>query len=230
MCCAHTIDDGTCEQNKTIAENLKSWNGKAKVFVLDYTQDYSHYPSTFPNFDVIEKNIAFYRANANGAIFVWNKNQANFEFGELRLTLINHALANELTAEEYSAYMTETIADIYGESADGIAEYIKTFTVAAADHFDIGTTPAEMVPVTKNEDGSYDLAKAKEMYAIWKSIYYRHDAPTEDLNGLAEAYFSRNYYTSDYYEVLHARIQFFTWLKHNVPTLEKFYVFAELIK
>ena len=230
MCCAHSIDDVSCEQNKAIAENLKSWNGKAKVFVLDYTQDYSHYPSTFPNFSIIEKNISFYRANANGAVFVWNKNQANFEFGELRLTLINHALAVELTSDAYSAYMTEVLTDIYGDSADEIAQYIEVFAAASAEHFDIGTTPAEMLPVTKNDDGSYDLAKAKEMYAIWKSIYYRHEAPTEDLTGLAEAYFAYNYTSASYCDVLHARIQFFTWLKHNVPTLEKFDVFSELIK
>lgn len=230
MCCSHAINDTNCEENASVAENLKSWKGKAIVYVIDCTQDYAFYPSTFPNFNVISDNANFYRENSDGLIYVWDKNGASFEFGELRLAVLNHLCSNALSEQEFNDYLNEVLFKLYGDSADEIAEYIGIFEENSAEHFKIGSTPGEIQSINKNDDGRYDISEAKDMYAIWKKIYYRHDAPAEDLNGLEEGYFVYDYINSDYYRVLRARIQFFTWLTRNVPLFDKYSVFSELIQ
>lgn len=228
MCLGHVIDDETCEDNKAIATALKSWSGKARVYVLDFSQDYKYYPSTFPNFGVINSNYKFYTENANGVMFVWCKQGAALEYGELRLALINCIISESIADDSFTAEFKEIIGELYGQDAEAMDKYISAFTENAAEHFTIDTKPSELLPVVCDEKGQYDLTLAKELYANWKSVYRRHETPTEDITGINEVFFGQNYINSDYYLTLHSRTQFTEWLRRNIDALDMYDVTREL--
>ncbi|MBR6558924.1 MAG: DUF4838 domain-containing protein [Clostridia bacterium] len=228
MCLGHTLGDGSCETNKAIKTALESWKNKARVYVLDFSQDYRYYPSTLPNFDIINANYKLYTENANGVMYVWCKFGAVLEYGELRYSIINRVISSNLSEEEFSAAKKEIIADLYGQDAEAMEKYIALFTEKALDHFTIFTKPQEMLPIAKTENGEYDLTIAKELYAIWKGAYRRHDAPADGITSIEEVFFKYDYITSDYYQTLHSRVQFTEWLRWNIDRLDMFYVSKEL--
>ena len=217
MCLAHTLDDGGCEKNGEILKALSSWKDKARVYVLDFSQDYRHYPSTLPSFDVIYSNHSLYRDVADGAVYVWSKKAAALEYGELRLSLIEYLMLNpDASAEDYSGAFSDIITDIYGDDAGAMKEYISLFAENSAEHYSAATSPAELLPVTKGEDGEYDLTLVNKMYSVWKGVFRRHSAPAKDLSGMAEVFFGCQYRLSDYYGTLHSRVQFTEWLRRNL--------------
>ncbi|MBR6558926.1 MAG: DUF4838 domain-containing protein [Clostridia bacterium] len=217
MCLNHVLDDVNCECNAEIFKALSSWNCRAKVYFLDFSQDYRHYPSTLPSLGVIYSNHSIYRDNADGAIYVWSKKAAALEYGETRLRLIEYLMLNPgVTEEDYNDAFSDIIADIYGNDAEAMKKYISLFADNSAEHYSASSSPAEILSVTKGEDGEYDLSLVKEMYSVWHGVYSRHSAPTEDLEGLSEVYFRQNYRYSDYYNTLHSRVQFSEWLRRNV--------------
>lgn len=228
MCLGHAIGDETCEDNKAIATALKSWSGKARVYVLDFSQDYKYYPSTFPNFGVINSNYKFYTENANGVMFVWCKQGAALEYGELRLALINRIISESIADDAFNTEFKEIIGELYGQDAEAMDKYISAFTENAAEHFTIDTKPSELLPIVCDENGQYDLTLAKELYANWKSVYRRHETPTEDITGINEVFFGQNYINSDYYLTLHSRTQFTEWLRRNIDVLDMYDVTREL--
>ncbi|MBR5454099.1 MAG: DUF4838 domain-containing protein [Clostridia bacterium] len=228
LCLGHTIDDESCADNKAVATALKSWAGKARVYVLDFSQDYKYYPSTFPNFGVINSNYKFYTENANGVMYVWCKQAAALEYGELRLALINRIFFEDIAADGFDAAFKAVVSELYGQDAEAMEKYISLFTEKAAEHFTINTKPSEMLPITKTEDGQYDLTLAKEMYAIWKGVFRTKEALSEPLTGMAQVYYGHDYINSDYYLTLHSRVQFTEWLRRNIDAFDMFDTSKEL--
>lgn len=217
MCLGHTLDDESCEKNAEIYKALLSWKDKARVYVLDFSQDYRHYPSTLPSFGVIYSNYNSYLDNSSGVLYVWSKKAAALEYGELRLRLLEYLMLDpDASAEDYTAVFNGIIADIYGDDAEAMKKYITLFDGNSAEHYSAASSPSEILSVTAGDDGEYDLSLAEEMYSVWQGVHRRHTAPTEDLGGIAEIYFKQNYIRSDYYNTLHSRVQFTEWLRRNL--------------
>ncbi len=236
ICCAHAINDDACETNKAIAADLATWTAASSdVYVLDFTMNYHDYPSTFPNIDTIYPNINYYsQVGAEGVLMAWEKNSAALEFGELRYALINAAFANPtMSADEFAAVKETVINDLYGKSATAIKNYIEKFSAASAEHFNIFSSAAEILPIAvdANKKGAeaYDLTLAKELGQIWESIYERHTPPEGSLTGLAMFEFNQDYIESDYYLPLHSRVQYTKWLEGNVPSVDRHDVYSAII-
>ena len=236
ICCAHAINDEACETNKAIAADLAAWTAVATdVYVLDFTMNYHDYPSTFPNIDTIYPNINYYaQIGVEGVLMAWEKNSAALEFGEIRYGLIKAALANPtMSADEFASVKETVINDLYGKSASAIKSYIEKFSAAAAEHFNIFSAPAEILPIavdaSKTGAEAYDLTLAKELGQLWESIYERHNPPEEALTGLAMFEFNQNYIESDYYLPLHSRVQYTKWLEGNIPSVDRHIVYSDII-
>ena len=220
MCCAHALDDASCADNSGILSDLRTWKDKATVYVLDYSQDYGHYPSTFPNFGMIRNNAAVYAADADGVVYVWEQRGAALEFGELRHRLIETVIADAgISEDNYKAAYDGIVKEIYADDADAICRYIDLFTDKSADHFTIKDRPSVILPIEKNDGGEYVLDTAKELYSIWKGIYRRHDAPTEQYTGLKAIMYGYQLINSEERAMLHARVQFTAWLRDCVTPL-----------
>lgn len=237
ICCAHAINDDSCETNKAIAADLAAWTAVASdVYVVDFTMNYHDYPSTFPNIDTIYPNINYYsQVGAEGVIMAWEKNSAALEFGEIRYALINAALANPaMSADEFTTVKDTIIDALYGKNASAIKNYIEKFDAASAEHFNIFSKAAEILPIAKIEGktgaDAYDLTLAKELGKIWNDIYERHNPPEGALTGLAMFELNKDYIESDYYLPLHSRVQYTEWLEGNIPSVDRHLVYTAIIE
>ncbi len=236
LCCAHGIGDATCEVNKGAGEDLAAWTKACgNVAVLDFTMNYHSFPSTFPNFAQIYKNIHFYYENGvKSVLMAWNRNSAALEFGQIRTALLDAVLADpDMTEEEYGKLYDSTIEALYGTSAEAIKSYIEKFTAASAVHFNIFTKPEELLPIKKDPSKSgaeaYDLTLAKELANIWEGIYKRHEVPETPYYGLEMYAFNKAYIESDYYLQLHSRVQFTEWLNANIPAADRNGAYTDII-
>ena len=236
VCCAHALNDQSCEDNKKIAQDLEAWTKiSGKVCVLDYTMNYQHYPSTFPDIHVLHPNFSYYSdIGVNGIMMLWKKGAVSLEFGEVRLALINALIIDpDMSDEEYAELEKSVIDGLYGDRADVIRKYIERFTAESAEHFTIFSKPSEILPIKRTGSGegaqAYDLSLAKELAGLWESIYERHDPPDPPLTGEEMDRFEQAYYDSDYYLPLHSRVQFTEWVNGNIPHTDRYDVFSEIV-
>ena len=236
VCCAHALNDDSCGDNRKIAEDLEAWTKAAgNVCVLDYTMNYQHYPSTFPDLGVLHPNFNYYHElGVDGVLMVWQKGSSILEFGDIRLGIINALIADPgMNDDDYAKLENSVIEGLYGDRADVIKKYISRFTEESAEHFTIFTRPDELLPIKriKGKTGAeaYDLSLAKELANLWESIYERHDPPDPPLKGVEMSNLEQSYYNSDYYLPLHSRVQLTEWLNANIPQKDRNAVFTEIV-
>ena len=236
VCCAHALNDPSCEENAKIARDLAAWTKiSGKVCILDYTMNYLHYPATFPDFHVLRPNFNYYNEiGVNGVLMVWKQDGALLEFGSIRTGLLNALAADPaMDAERFDELENSVIDGLYGSRSGAIKEYIEKFTAASADHFTIFSWPDEIVPIKRIEGKkgaeAYDLTFAKELAGLWERIYDRHDPPRPPLTGTEMEQLELDYYSSDYYLQLHSRVQFTEWLNANIPQVDRYAVFSEIV-
>ena len=95
-CFAHTLDDPSCAQNVDLMKDLNDWSKICnRIYVWDYTTNYAHTCTVFPDFGVIQRNIqVFYEHNVKGVYEEGNYyiNSCDTEFGELRAYMIAKSL------------------------------------------------------------------------------------------------------------------------------------------
>ena len=236
VCCAHALNDQSCEDNKKIARDLEAWTKiSGKVCILDYTMNYQHYPSTFPDIHVLHPNFSYYSdIGVNGIMMLWKKGAVSLEFGEVRLALINALITDpDMSDEEYAELEKSVIDGLYGDRADVIRQYIDRFTAESAEHFTVFSKPSEILPIKRTGSGegaqAYDLTLAKEFAGLWESIYERHDPPDPPLFDDEMDRFEQAYYDSDYYLPLHSRVQFTEWIDGNIPYYDRYDVYSEIV-
>lgn len=236
VCCAHALNDDACESNKAIVKDLEAWiEACSDVVILDFTQNYYSYPSTFPNLRVLQPNFAYYKENGiNGVIMAWDPNRASLEFGELRSRMIGALIHDPLMSEDaYTQLFEDTMTELFTSYAPKIAEYLRRFEEASSEHFTILSKPSEILPIRKTDGktgaAAYDLTLAKELGQLWEDVYRRHDPPEEELTGHAMDQLYDDYIHSDYYKPLHARVQYSTWIDANVPVRDRTEVYQAII-
>lgn len=133
-CFAHPLDDASCPQNAAIKADLEAWNKICdNIYIWDYTTDYGCYCGMFPDFDVLQKNMQFFKEHGVRGIFEEGDAQADEkqpEFGELREYLISRLLR-----DPYCDYEAETdgfLNAYYGKGGQKIKEFIKKMDENAA--------------------------------------------------------------------------------------------------
>ena len=133
-CFVHPLNDADCSRNFAFAADIKAWSKLTdKLFVWDYTINFNHYLSPFPNFNVLQKNIRFFIENNVVSLF----EQGNYcesgkgEFSELRAYVLAKLLWN--SACDVEKVINEFIAAYYKESHCCVKQYFHLINSRAND-------------------------------------------------------------------------------------------------
>ena len=125
-CFAHALDDSSCTENVALMQDLSDWSKICnRIYVWDYTTNYSNTLGIFPDFGVLQKNLQiFYENNVVGVYEEGNyyMSQCDGEFGELRAYLLSKLLQNPYL--DYDKTMNEFLAAFYGAGWESIRQFI----------------------------------------------------------------------------------------------------------
>jgi len=127
VCCSHAIKDQCSVSSQTFVKALLGWSEICeRIHIWNYTTNFTHYVSPFPNLYELREDIQFYYENNIKGMFVQgNWNAVSGEFGELRAYLINKLLWNPvMSEEEYTMHINEFLEAYYGAGWEAIREYI----------------------------------------------------------------------------------------------------------
>lgn len=122
-CASHPI--ATCPNNEVSANAVRSWAQICdQLYIWDYTTDFAQYMNPYPNFQVLQPNIRFFRDhNVKGVFEQGNYNDGlSGEFGELRAYLLAKLLWNpDLDVDaETEAFLPA----YYGGGAPYVRQYL----------------------------------------------------------------------------------------------------------
>ncbi|MEN6310233.1 MAG: DUF4838 domain-containing protein, partial [Acidobacteriota bacterium] len=126
------LDDARSERNRAFAEDIKGWSAIAdRLFVWDYTTDFSHYVQPHPNYTVLGPNIRFFVRNKVKGIFEQGAYQSwGSEMAELRAWMLAKLLWNPDL--DPAALRREFIRGYYGPAAGPVEEYLALLDRAVA--------------------------------------------------------------------------------------------------
>ena len=169
-CFAHPFDDDSCEDNLEFKKDVEAWAKICKrLYIWDYTTNFSYYIAPFPNLKVLWENFQFYRRNnVVGAYEQGNYESENVEFRELRTYLLAKLLWNpDMTKEDYYTIMDEFLQDFYGAGWKYIREYIDiTSEIAAKNHLHLYDRPSKCLAI-ETEKGELDLTLLNQLKELW---------------------------------------------------------------
>ena len=131
-CFSHPL--GTCRDvyamagsEKTISEDIADWAKVSdKLYVWDYTTNYTESVTFFPNWGVLLQNAQFFANNSVIGVY----EEGNFfsdtcDFPELRSYIMAKILWNPyMSEEEYWGYIDDFLKGYYGKGWKYIREYI----------------------------------------------------------------------------------------------------------
>ncbi|MCY3023992.1 MAG: DUF4838 domain-containing protein [Planctomycetota bacterium] len=124
-CFSHPLDGCPEKTNVSFVEDLKGWNKLTKrLYIWDYTTDFSHYIMPFPNLGVLDKNVRTFADNGVVGIF----EQGNYspggggELSELRGWVLAKLLWDPSRNGE--ELIKEFIAGAYGPAAAKVQQFI----------------------------------------------------------------------------------------------------------
>ena len=131
-CFSHPL--GTCKDvyamagsEKTISEDIADWAKVSdKLYVWDYTTNYTESVTFFPNWGVLLQNAQFFANNSVIGVY----EEGNFfsdtcDFPELRSYIMAKILWNPyMSEEEYWGYIDDFLKNYYGKGWKYIREYI----------------------------------------------------------------------------------------------------------
>jgi hypothetical protein len=125
--CSIECDFGTpltSENNKTFAEDIRGWHKMCdRLYIWDYTTDFSHYIMPFPNLRVLAPNVRFFVANGVKGLFEQGGYQSyGGEMAECRAWILAKLLWNpQLDGQKLR---DEFLAGYYGPAAPMIRQYL----------------------------------------------------------------------------------------------------------
>lgn len=158
LCSSHPISEDSCERNAAFAKKLRAWRKLCgSLYVIDFTSDYYYFPATFPSFDIMRRNAAFYHeVGVDGVFFQFDRMQSELEFSDIRMILADAILKRPtMSADEFDKRMDNALVHVYGtDAAPVIRRYIDRFTELALDGhcFDTHSRPHEVLSL-KNDKG-----------------------------------------------------------------------------
>ncbi len=126
-CFAHPLSDSKCEENAAFQKDILDWQKICnRIYVWDYTTNYSNYNGPFPDFGVLQENMKFYVKNNVKGMYAEGNYQAaesNGEFAELRSYLLARLMWDS-EFENYDEEMLRFCCAYYGEAGPYIKQYI----------------------------------------------------------------------------------------------------------
>lgn len=170
-CFAHPLSEPNCPQNAKFCDDLKKWAEISnRLYVWDYTTNYSHYAAPFPNFHVIQANMQLFVENSVVGVYEegnYTASECNAEFAEYRAYLLSRLLWDPYCDLEKESDLF--LKEYYGDGWQYIKEYIR-FTCSKTGQKDThmgifkDITDKSILSVTKNEiayiDGLWENAKS----------------------------------------------------------------------
>ncbi|MCQ6557322.1 DUF4838 domain-containing protein [Paenibacillus mendelii] len=115
------------EEQPHIKESLEIWSKICnRIYIWDYTTNFSDYIVTFPNFHTLLPNMRLFVNNhAKGIFEQGNYQSISGEFGELRTYLLAQLLWKpDQTETDFERHMNEFLQGYYGAGWQFIRQYI----------------------------------------------------------------------------------------------------------
>lgn len=152
-CFRHTLDDPSCERNVALMKDLSDWAKICdRIYVWDYTTNYSNTVIVFPDFGVIQRNIqVFYENNVKGVYEEGNYyiDWCDAEFGDLRAYMLSKCLQDPYC--DLDSEVAGFLAAYYGPGWENVKKIIDMHVANAGDHVGIGAGPSQSVHFTNRE-------------------------------------------------------------------------------
>ena len=166
-CISCAYNDKTCPINASIASEIEGWHEICQTLcVWDYSTNFTHLTTPFPDFyNLCKNNNWFYENGVRGA-FNNAVASSTADFGDLRAYLLSSLYMNpEMTEEEYFARMDEFLEVFYGPGWKNVRKYIDLMEEWSSDHhFTCNADP----------DETYDLkdfeANEDMLNALWDEV------------------------------------------------------------
>lgn len=127
----------------SFVDDLKNWHKISKnIYLWDYTVDFAHSMSPFPNLHVLQPNIQLFSKNGAYQHFQQNFTQPGHDFSELKFYMISKLLWNPDV--NIDSVKNVFIQAYYGGAAPFITEYLDLVTknmINSGDKLDIYEPP-----------------------------------------------------------------------------------------
>ncbi len=178
-CFAHSLDDSDCSENVSLMEDLTNW-GKIcnRIYIWDYTTNYTNTVGIFPDFSVLQKNIQiFHKNNVKGIYEEGNYyiGECDTEFGALRCYLLAKLMQNPYL--DYEKTIEEFNNAFYGNAGQYITEFIK-MTMAKA----VPENKHLMINVGMSDTLGFNSDDIKTADALWEKAKQAVADNEETLN------------------------------------------------
>lgn len=174
-CFSHALEDPACEENAAFMQDLRDWAALSdRLYIWDYTTNYSETLGLFPDFGVLQKNIQTFVQNSVVGIYeegAYYADACNTEFADLRAYLLARFLQNPDEADPVGL-RDGFLAAYYGEGAAEIGEFLDYITNHAGDeegHLSIGQDMATSLHGVTSKD-------VKTLDALWDAAYEKANA------------------------------------------------------
>lgn len=199
-CFAHALDDPNCPNNVKFMKDLDDWAKICnRLYIWDYTTNYSNTVGVFPDFGTIQKNArVFYTHNVKGVFEEGNYyvDKCDSEFGELRAYIIAKSLQDPY--RDLNDDINGFLDAYYGPGGCYIRNIVDTYVEHAGNkdgHLDIYCDSADSMTM-KNYTVSQindwwqqakdaaeteeQLARVKRSEVSW--IYYKANAKKDQFS------------------------------------------------
>lgn len=129
-CFSHPLESTSCKTNREFQEDLRGWAAICRrIYMWDYTTNYSHFVGLFPNFGVLSPNIRFFKENNVKGIYEegnYTLKTCDPEFAELRAYLITRLFRDPYCdlQKEREAFL----ASYYGDGGEAIGRFLDIIT------------------------------------------------------------------------------------------------------
>ena len=179
-CFLHTLDDSSCKRNTELMKDLHDWSEICKrIYVWDYTTNYSNTCIVFPDFNVIQRNIqVFSENNVRGVYEEGNYyiDNCDTEFGELRAYMISKCLQNPYCdiAAETEGFLAAYYGPGYKDIKKIIDLHIENACKLNGGHLSIGESPTASF--------SFSNAQIKKIDNCWLSALQAAETPAQKSN------------------------------------------------
>ncbi len=121
-CFSHPLD--VCAVNRSFVEDITGWSKLTdKLYVWDYTTNYAHYLSPFPNLEVLGPNVRFFRDHGVVGMFEQGNYHGGGEFGELKSYVLAKLLWNPDT--DVKKAVEEFTDAVYAEAGPKVRDYLE---------------------------------------------------------------------------------------------------------
>lgn len=189
-CCYHHPLYADCPQNLAFASDLESWKKAAKkIYIWDYSTNYSYFLAPFPNLSVQRKNVRWFAENnVKGLYPEGNYCAPSGEFAELRGYLQAKLMWDPyMSEEEYNYHMDDFLEGYYGAGWQEIKKFIDfTEREAHKRHCDLWSHPNLVIPLEVWKEN------AAEIHTWWDAA---EEAVKEDALRLEHVQRSRLQFT-----------------------------------